>query len=74
MDMLGSTIEQITNEKAGIIKNNIPVIVGKVEEKAYNIISNVSKGKSSSLHSYLKGNYRTDLIGEHQQWNTLVWL
>ena len=69
MDMLGSTIEQITNEKAGIIKNKIPVIVGKVEEIAYNIISNVSKGKSSSLHSYLKGNYRTDLIGEHQQWN-----
>ena len=69
MDMLGNTIEQITNEKAGIIKNNTPVIVGKVKEEAHNIISNVSKEKNAPLHFYLKGNYRTDLIGEHQQWN-----
>lgn len=69
MDMLGNSIEQITNEKAGIIKKNTPVIVGKVEEKAYNIISNVSKEKSAPLHSYLKAKFRTDLIGEHQQWN-----
>ena len=69
MDMLGNSIEQMTNEKAGIIKKNTPVIVGKVEEKAYNIISNVSKEKSAPLHSYLKAKFRTDLIGEHQQWN-----
>ena len=69
MDMLGNTIEQITNEKAGIIKNNTPVILGKVEEKAYNIINNVSKEKNAPLHFYLKDNYKTDLIGEHQQWN-----
>lgn len=69
MDMLGNSIEQITNEKAGIIKKNTPVIMGKVEEKAYNIISNVSKEKSAPLHSYLKANFKTDLIGEHQQWN-----
>ena len=69
MNMLGNTIEQITNEKAGIIKNNTPVIVGKVEEKAYNIIKNVSKEKNAPLHSYMKANFRTDLIGEYQQWN-----
>lgn len=69
MDMLGNTIEQITNEKAGIIKNNTPVILGKVEEKAYNIINNVAKEKNAPVHFYIKDNYKTDLIGEHQQWN-----
>ena len=69
MDMLGNTIEEITKEKAGIIKSNTPVIVGKLDEKSYKIIKEVSLTKNASLHSYLNENFKTDLLGEHQQWN-----
>ncbi len=69
MDMLGNTIEEITKEKAGIIKSNTPVIVGKLDEKSYEIIKEVSLTKNVSLHSYLNENFKTDLLGEHQQWN-----
>lgn len=69
MDMLGNTIEEITKEKAGIIKSNTPVIIGKLDEKSYEIIKEVSLTKNASLHSYLNENFKTDLLGEHQQWN-----
>jgi folylpolyglutamate synthase/dihydropteroate synthase len=38
MDMLGNTSEQITNEKAGIIKDNTPVIIGKVNKIAKQVL------------------------------------
>ena len=69
MNMLGNTIEEITKEKAGIIKSNTPLIVGKLDEKSYEIIKEVSLTKNASLHSYLNENFKTDLLGEHQQWN-----
>lgn len=34
MNMLGNTIEEIAGEKAGIIKNNIPVIIGETQDKS----------------------------------------
>ena len=37
---LGDTTEKIAVEKAGIIKKNVPVLVGNVDEAAYNVIAN----------------------------------
>lgn len=69
MDMLGNTIEEITLEKAGIFKNNTPVIIGKVSETANEVLKNVAIEKNAKLYTYKKEYYKTDLIGEHQQWN-----
>lgn len=69
MDMLGNTIEEITLEKAGIIKNNTPVIIGKVSETANEVLKKVAIEKNAKLYTYKKEYYKTDLIGEHQQWN-----
>lgn len=69
MDMLGNTIEEITKEKAGIIKSNTPVIVGNLGEKPYKIIKEVALAKNAPLHAYLIKNFKTDLLGDHQQWN-----
>lgn len=33
-NMLGNTLEEIAGEKAGIIKNNIPVVIGETQEKS----------------------------------------
>jgi dihydrofolate synthase/folylpolyglutamate synthase len=37
MDLLGNTIEMVATEKAGIIKNNIPVVVGETQDKIKDI-------------------------------------
>lgn len=47
-DRLGDTIEQIAFEKAGIIKNKVPVITLK-DNNGFDVISNVSSSKASEL-------------------------
>ena len=42
-NFLGSNIEQIAKEKAGIIKKNSPVVIGKQTKKAIEIIKKVAK-------------------------------
>ena len=62
-DMLGDTIEKITNEKAGIIKYNTPVVIGPtVDSKIIHkfadplnakvLIANSSKSKDPSYNDY----------------------
>lgn len=38
-DILGDTIEEIAYEKAGIIKAEIPVVIGRIDDKAEKVIS-----------------------------------
>ena len=57
MQFLGSTIEQIANEKAGIIKEGIPCIVGHQSKDAIDVI----KKRAIELKSKLK------IYGEHWQ-------
>lgn len=67
-NILGSTIEEIAFEKAGIIKSNVPIISGD----EYEVVKNIIKAKAnreganyidatqiiSDLKSDLKGNYQ----------------
>ncbi|MBU5593604.1 bifunctional folylpolyglutamate synthase/dihydrofolate synthase [Amphibacillus sp. MSJ-3] len=46
---LGDTIEQIASHKAGIIKPNKPVVIGKMVEKASSIIEDVALEKNARL-------------------------
>ena len=57
VQFLGSTIEQIANEKAGIIKEGIPCIVGHQSKDAIDVI----KKRAIELKSELK------IYGEHWQ-------
>lgn len=47
---LGRSICEIAYQKAGIIKDNVPVITGILEEEAINTIVEVTKEKECSLH------------------------
>ena len=50
MNILGESLEKIAFEKAGIIKQNIPVIVGEVlseTEKVFNEVANERKAALS---------------------------
>jgi len=69
MDMLGNTLEKISFEKAGIIKQNTPIICGNIPAVAEKIIRSESKKKQAPIFNYLKNSYSTDLLGNHQQWN-----
>ncbi len=47
-DILGSTLEEIAKEKAGIIKNNIPVLTG-CHGESLEIIKNIAQERNSKL-------------------------
>jgi len=55
MEYLGDTIEKIAYEKAGIIKEKIPVVTG-AKEKALDTIKHITEGKKSEL--FLIKNYK----------------
>ena len=51
-DILGDTIEEIAAQKAGIIKQNVPVVVGKVVEPAFEVIAEKAKETNSPVYRY----------------------
>ncbi len=57
VDILGNTIEEITYQKAGIIKNNSIVISAMQEKNSIEIIENVSKEKNCKLYVFNKDFY-----------------
>jgi dihydrofolate synthase/folylpolyglutamate synthase len=47
MNLLGDTLEKIAFEKAGIIKENIPVIIGEVLPETESVFENTAKVKNA---------------------------
>ena len=69
---LGDTIAAIASEKAGIIKENIPVVLAKNEKVVQQVI--IDKAKSTSSPIFFAGEvspneYTTDLLGDYQKEN-----
>ena len=50
MEILGDTIEKIAAEKAGIIKNGIPVVAVDEENRAFPVIERTAKEKKSPVY------------------------
>jgi dihydrofolate synthase/folylpolyglutamate synthase len=67
---LGNTIESIAAEKAGIIKENVPIVLGQNKESVQKVVLDKAKTLSSSVFfSNQTENYATDLIGDYQKEN-----
>ncbi|WP_409022348.1 bifunctional folylpolyglutamate synthase/dihydrofolate synthase [Dellaglioa sp. P0083] len=49
MKILGNTIEKIAQQKAGIIKRNRPIVVGRVTDGVFSVINNEAKLKNSPI-------------------------
>ncbi|HUR65390.1 MAG TPA: folylpolyglutamate synthase/dihydrofolate synthase family protein [Chitinophagaceae bacterium] len=49
MNMLGNTLGEIATEKAGIIKNNIPVVLGEVIPETLPVFEKIAAGKKAPL-------------------------
>ena len=61
MEILGNTIEEITEQKAGIIKENSLVVSAWQEKESINIIKKISKEKKSKLYVFKK-DFDVDII------------
>ncbi len=66
---LGDTLEAIAYEKAGIIKPNIPVVIGETQpetQDVFNLISNKNKSTIVFADKVTKQTYKSDLLGTYQ--------
>ncbi|HIP35425.1 MAG TPA: bifunctional folylpolyglutamate synthase/dihydrofolate synthase [Crocinitomix sp.] len=71
-EFLGDTIEEITVEKAGIIKYNTPVVIGEFNPITYEIFQSQSKEKRANIVISDQQKVETDLLGQFQQQNCSV--
>ncbi|WP_144283130.1 bifunctional folylpolyglutamate synthase/dihydrofolate synthase [Chryseobacterium echinoideorum] len=73
-NILGNTIEEIAFEKAGIIKNNIPVIFGDDNEVVKSIIKAKAEKENSLLidATHIEADLKSDLEGSYQVKNIKV--
>ena len=66
-NLLGNSLEEIAKEKAGIIKKNVPVIIGRTQLEIKEIFQSIAKEKNSHIYFCNKTtNKTTDLKGEYQ--------
>lgn len=47
--ILGETLQQIAHEKAGIIKNKIPVVIGRTQDETASVFKDIAKAKETTL-------------------------
>lgn len=68
---LGETLPEIAYEKAGIIKNNIPVVIGERQKEVEDVfLAKTDECKTEiSFASDKKVDFKTDLLGDYQQKN-----
>lgn len=64
-ERLGDTIDKISFEKAGIIKQNCPVVIGEKNK----VIEDVAKERNSEVYFAQRSDKKCSLIGEHQKYN-----
>lgn len=70
-NILGDTIELIAKEKAGIIKHNIPVLVGRMSAKLTNLFRTISEEKQAPFHEITSeiSSFDLPLLGDYQKEN-----
>ncbi|WP_379966792.1 bifunctional folylpolyglutamate synthase/dihydrofolate synthase [Epilithonimonas sp. UC225_85] len=73
-DLLGDTVEQIAYEKAGIIKENTPIISGDENDVVKNIITNKAEEMNAEVidATIINSHWESDLKGKYQKKNIQV--
>lgn len=73
-DVLGGNLREIARQKAGIIKEGVPVITLKQAPEVMQVLSAVAREKNAPLTivtTPLRG-YQVNLTGQHQLWNATL--
>ena len=68
-NLLGDTLEKIAFEKAGIIKDNVDVVIGRKQSEVKYVFSQVAKEKKATMHYAKSYDYETKLAGNYQKEN-----
>ena len=68
---LGDTLKEIASEKAGIIKNNTPVVIGEDQDEVMDVFLKKASEMNACIYwsSDKKHDYVTDLLGSYQKKN-----
>ena len=70
--MLGDTIEKIAYEKAGIIKDNTPVVIGEKKWVTQNVFEKIAEAHKSALY-FAEDYYSVQFVNrDHESINFLV--
>lgn len=70
---LGETLPEIASEKAGIIKENTPIVIGEFQKEVFKTFEQVALNKKAPLflaEQKIIHNYKSDLLGKYQEKNT----
>ena len=73
-NILGNSIEEIAVEKGGIIKENVPVVIGsQIKDEALIALQKIAKRKNSTIHFPRQTDLiDTDLKGDFQLYNSCI--
>ncbi|WP_299334873.1 folylpolyglutamate synthase/dihydrofolate synthase family protein [uncultured Psychroserpens sp.] len=72
MQFLGNTYEAIAKEKAGIIKPNIPVVIGETHNETESIFKKIALTNTSDIYfadQLVEHTFESDLKGSYQKHN-----
>jgi dihydrofolate synthase/folylpolyglutamate synthase len=72
MDILGNTLEEIALEKAGIIKENVPVVISETQSElieTFKLVAARQNAKITFAETKVKARYETSLLGNYQAKN-----
>jgi dihydrofolate synthase/folylpolyglutamate synthase len=64
-DLLGETIEEITGEKAGIIKRNVPVVIGHQLKNVTEVLTQFAENTGADV--YITDEAELELVTEEEQ-------
>lgn len=71
-NILGNTLEEIAAEKGGIIKKNIPVVIGEFQDETFPVFKKIAANLSAPVHSaeaYQGNLLKSELGGAYQEKN-----
>ena len=71
MQFLGDTLHEIASEKAGIIKQNTPVVIGEKQDAVRDVFVQKATQMNSDIYfaSDKQYDYESDLLGSYQEKN-----
>jgi dihydrofolate synthase/folylpolyglutamate synthase len=69
-EILGDTLEKIAFQKAGIIKEKIPVVTGNIEEEAFVVIEAEARKKHSRIYRYNQ-DYKAEYLHPDKKWGEI---
>jgi len=69
---LGNTLEAIAKEKGGIIKPNVPVVIGETQKETHTVFNTLAKVNDTAIYfadQLVTNDLKSDLVGNYQKHN-----